>query len=109
MERFQLSLDPIIIKAFKKTNLLPLISPVEDTNTQSCIVATQTTKGGKLEENEVIAGASIDPEDVVVIRKSDRMVVMREKGNVRASRNLLPRAASYDIVRHSTVLPLHFP
>ena len=63
-------------------------------------------KGKKIEEIKVIARASIAPEDVVVIRKNDPMVVLREKGNVGASRNLLLRAAAYEIVSHSTVLTL---
>ena len=42
----------------------------------------------------------------MVISKSDPMVVLRDKGHVGASRNLLLREASYDIVSHSTVLPL---
>ena len=63
-------------------------------------------KGGKIKEIKVIARASIAPEDVVIIRKNDPMVVLREKGNVGASRNLLLRAAAYEIVSHSTVLTL---
>ena len=34
------------------------------------------------------------------------MVVLREKGGVGASRNLLLGAADYDTARHRTVLPL---
>ena len=45
----------------------------------------------------------IAPGDVVVIRKTDPIVVLREKGNIRASRNLLMRAEAYDTVRHMTV------
>ena len=55
---------------------------------------------------EVIDKAIIYPEDVVVIGTTDLMVVLREKGNVGASRNLLLRKAAYDIVRHRTVPPL---
>ena len=35
------------------------------------------------------------------------LVILREKGRCRLSRNLLIRAAAYDIMRERTVLPLH--
>ena len=54
----------------------------------------------------MIASAIIDPEDVLVIRTTDPIVVLRSKGKVGASRNLLLREAYYDTVRHSTVTPL---
>ena len=73
---------------------------------QACLAAAQNPKGKKAEEIEVIARASIAPEDGVVIRTTDPMVVLREKGNVGASRNLLLRAAAYDIFGHRTVMPL---
>ena len=59
-----------------------------------------------MEGIEVIDRSIIYPEDVVVIGKTEPMVVLREKGNVRASRNLLLRESVYDIVRHMTVPPL---
>ena len=59
-----------------------------------------------MEDIKVINGARIAPEDVVVISKTDPMVVSREKLNVGSSRNLILGVASYDIVRHRTVLPL---
>ena len=63
-------------------------------------------KEKKSEKIEVITRASIDPEDVVVVRTTDPMVVVIEKEHVKASRNLLLRAEYYDIVRHRTVLKL---
>ena len=45
--KFQLSSDPVIINAFKKTNLVPLTPPDEDTNTQACLEAAQNPKGEK--------------------------------------------------------------
>ena len=44
-----------------------------------------------MEEIEVIDRAIIYPEDVVVIGTNEPMVVLREKGNIRVSRNLLLR------------------
>ena len=49
---------------------------------------------------------SIAPEDAVTIRTTDPMVILQEKVNAEASRNLLLRAVAYYIVRHRTVLSL---
>ena len=48
---FQLSSAPGIINTFKKIKLLPLTPPHEDTNSQSYLTESQTTKGGKSGEN----------------------------------------------------------
>ena len=53
----------------------------------------------------MIARAGIAPEDVVVIKKTYPMVVLRYKGKIGASTNLIMGAAYYKTARHSTVLP----
>ena len=103
---FQISSAPIIINSFKKRNIVPLTPHDEDTKTQACLAAAQTPKGKKAEEIKVIARASINPEDVVVIRTTDTMVVLRDKVNFGASSNLLMRAAAYENFRHRTLLSL---
>ena len=40
-------------------------------------------------------------------RKTEPIVILRDKGRYRASMNLLIRAAAYDTVRTQTVLPIH--
>ena len=57
----------------------------------------------------MISRAGISPEDFLVIRKTDPMVVLREKVNIRASRNLLLGEEAVDTIRHRTVLPLKKP
>ena len=74
---FKVSSAPVTTNDFKKTKLVPLTQPDEDTNTQACLASPQTPKGEKLEEIEVIARASIDPEDVVVIKKNYPIVILR--------------------------------
>ena len=41
------------------------------------------------------------------VRTTEPIVILREKGMCRASRNLLISAAEYDTMRYRTVLPLH--
>ena len=60
-------------------------------------------KKKKSEKIEVITRASIDPEYVVILRTTYPIVVLQNKRNVVAPRNLLLRAAVYDIFRHNTV------
>ena len=60
----------------------------------------------KSEEIEVIANTRIFPEDVVVIRTTDPMNILRNKVNVGSSRKLLLREAAYNIISHRTVLTL---
>ena len=81
-------------------------SPDKDTNIQDFIAVDQTPKGKNPEESKVIDRKIIATEDVVVIRTTDPMVVLREKGKVVASMNLLLRAAAYDTKRHRNVLTL---
>ena len=45
---FQLSSAPITINDFNKTKLVPLTPTDEDTNTQTCLAESQTTKGKKM-------------------------------------------------------------
>ena len=88
----------------KKTKLLPLTPPDNDTNTQACLAATQTPSGKKSEEIEEIAGASMAPVAVDVINMMERMVILRSQGN--PSRNLLIQGAAYDTVHQRTILPI---
>ena len=70
---------------------MPLTQPDEDTNAQACLAADQTTNEKSL-EIKVRARAIFDQKDVVVIRTTNLMVVLKDKKNVGASRNLLVRA-----------------
>ena len=54
----------------------------------------------------MIARAIISPEDVVLISKTNPMVVLIETVKIGESRNILLRAPAYDTARHITVLPL---
>ena len=94
---FQQQSSSVIIDALKNPNLLPLSPPDHDTNTQACLVATQTPPGKKSEETEDISRASMTPGQVKAISTTDPMVILREKGE--SSWNLLIRVAAYDIVQ----------
>ena len=106
MEILSTLISPYHFQFLQGEKVVSLTRPDDNTNTQACIEAAQIPKGKKSEKIEVITRASIDPEDVVVVRTTDPMVVVIEKEHVRASRNLLLRAEYYDIVRHRTVLKL---
>ena len=101
---FQQQSACVIIDAFKKTKLLPLVPPDHDTNTQACLAATQTPSGNKPEEIEEIARASMTPVAVDAIKTIDPMVILRARG--KPSSNLLIRGAAYDTVHQRTILPI---
>ena len=88
----------------KKTKLLPLAPPDNDTNTQAYLAAPQTPSGKKLEETEEIARASMALVVVDVIRKNEPMFILRARG--RPSRNLLILGAAYNTVHQRKVLPI---
>ena len=77
---FQQKSACIINDAFRKTKLLPLAPPDHDTNTQSCLAATQTPSGKKAEEIEDIARASMEPVAVDIIKRIYPMVILRARG-----------------------------
>ena len=94
------------MKILNPSNLVPLITSDEYTNTQACLAVAQNPKEKESEEIEVISRARIAPEDVLVISTTYPMVILQYKVNVRALMNLLLRAISYDVVTHRTVLTL---
>ena len=101
---FQQKSACVIIDDFKKTKLLPLDPPDHETNTQTCLAATQTPSGKKSEEVEEIARASMAYVAVDVIKTIDPMVILRSRGN--PSSNLLIRGAAYDTVQQRTIPPI---
>ena len=100
---FKVSSGNIIRDSFAKTHLLPLSPSNMITNTQACVASVQTS-------SKVINQISEDtlaPIKLQVTRTNDPMVIIRAKGSTQQpSRNILIRAAAYDIVRKQTVLPL---
>ena len=60
--------------------------------------------GGKSEEIEEIARASMAPGEVEAIRMTDPMVILRSKGI--SSRNLFIRYAYYYTFQQSTIIPI---
>ena len=103
---FQLYSSPVVIDASKKTSLVPITIPDEDTNTQSCLAASQTPKCKKAVEIEVIYRAITATEDVVVTRENYPMVLLIEKVKVVSPMNLLLVEASYNTVVNRTVITL---
>ena len=94
------------MKILNPSNLVPLITSDEYTNTQACLAVAQNPKEKESEEIEVISRASIDPEDVVVVSTTVPMVFLRDNLNVGESSNLLLRVAAYETGKHRTVLSL---
>ena len=67
----------------------------------------QHTKREKADDIGPIAKASIAPIYTEEVRKTDPMVILREKGRCILSRRILIRASEYDTVRSCIVLPIH--
>ena len=106
-EAFKLSYATITYSNFKKTNLFPLYPLYIDTNHQACLASTQQSNREKVDDIRRIAKASVTPIEMEKSRTTDTMVILREKGRCRASRNLLIWTAAYDTMRVCTVLHIH--
>ena len=94
-------------KYFNTTHLSPLSSPDIGTNHQYCLAGNQKSNIEREDDIGSIEKFSIAPIDMEEVRKSVPMIILREKGKCRASRNLLIRAAACDTMRTRTVLPLY--
>ena len=102
-DAFKVSSGNIIVDSFAKNRLLPLSPPNMITNTQAMAASVQTSSKGI----NCIAEDTVAPIQLQVTRTNEPMVIIRAKGsNQQPPRNILLRAAVYDIVRKRTVLPL---
>ena len=101
---FQQQSASVIIDALNKRNLLPLVPPDHDTNTQRCLAATQMPPGMKSEETKDIDRAYMAPGEVESIKTTYQMVILRANGV--SSRNLLIRATAYDTVQKRKIIPI---
>ena len=96
-----------IYNTFKRKHILTLSPPDIGTNNQAYIAGTQQSNREKEDDIGCIAKASISKIEMEEVRTTDPMLILRDKGRCRASRNLLIRAAAYETVRSRTILPLH--
>ena len=106
-EDLKLSYTTITQKYFKKTHLLPLYPPDICTNNWACLAGNQQLNREKADEIVHIAKSIIVPIDMEEVSTTDPMVILRENGKGRFTRNLLIRAAVYSTMRTCTVLTLH--
>ena len=108
-EAFKIPSATISQKYFKRTDTPhpPLYPRDIGTNLQDFLSRTQKSNIEKADEIGRIAKASIAPIEMEEVRKTDPMVILRENGRCRESRNLLIRTAAYEIARARNVLPLH--
>ena len=106
-EYFKPSFATITQEYFKKTHLPPLLWRNICTNRQSCLSGTQMSNLEKADDIGHVSKTIIEPIEMKEVRKTDPLVILREKGRGRSSRNLLIRAAAYDTLGTQTVLPLH--
>ena len=83
----------------------PLSPPYLTTNTQECAASVQLSSGAKSKEINNISRHTVSPIKLQVTSTDDTMVVLREKGMQRSSRNIFLRAAAYDAARKRTVNP----
>ena len=106
-EAFKIPSATITQKAFKKTHLPPLYPADIGTNQQDHLAGIQLSNRDKDDDIGCIEKASIANIQMEEVRKTDPMVILREKGRCRSSRNLLIREAAHVTVKARTVLPPH--
>ena len=104
---FKLSSTEITQTVFKKTNILILSPSYIDTYHQDFLAGIKKSNREKEDGIVQIEKAIIAPIYMEEVRTTDPMVILREKGRCRESRNFIIRASTYETVRTQTVLPLH--
>ena len=104
--RFLTKAAPVIISAFFKTKLCPLQPPSSDLQyaAHACTSSLQCASGKKAVELEYIRREVMAPVAVEISRTSEEYVVLRAK--LDTTRNLLIRAACFDIVNKTMVVPV---
>ena len=104
--RFTLKAPPIVVRAFKKTNIYPFQPPKrndDDLAAGACTTAMQSSSGKKSVELEQTAWTTINIQPFTVQHTTKPMTLLRAKGH--NSRNLLIRSAAYDFLNKTLLLP----
>ena len=60
-----------------------------------------------MDEIGQIEKASIAPKEMEEVRKTEPIIILRDKGRCIASMNLLVRESAYDTIRTQNVLPIY--
>jgi hypothetical protein len=104
--RFLSKAAPIIMSAFFKTKISPLQPPSSDQQYagHACTSSLQCASGKKAVELDFMKREVMAPVAVETTRTSDEYVILNAKSDT--SRNLLIRAACYDIVNKTMVIPV---
>ena len=101
-EAFKISSATITHKAFKNTHILPLSPPYIGFNHQACLDGSQQSNRYIVDDIGRIEKESITPINMEEFRTTDPIIILREKGRCRASRNLFISPSVYDTVRSPT-------
>ena len=93
-----------IVRSFEKTNLLPLRPPSDvEYAGFACVSSIQCGTGKKATELEIVKGEVLGSNALTEKRTSNEMVILKAKNDT--SRNLLIRAAAYEVVNKTVVVP----
>ena len=103
-KRLKVDSGHVIINSYEKTNLVPLKPPSKaEFAGHACVASMQCGTGKKSMELESVKADVFGTEKLMQERTTDEMVIIKSRNSL--SRNLLVRAAAYDAVHHSTVIP----
>ena len=103
--KFSCRAGPMIVKAFKKCKLHPLVPPIvgPDTAAGACTAAMHCAEGKKATELAIISMQNLGVLPITVTKTSDPLEIKRAKED--ATRNLLIRSAAYDNLMRTLILP----
>jgi hypothetical protein len=104
--RFLIKAAPVIISAFSKTKICPLLPPSDDQQyaAHACTASLQCASGKKAVELELMRQEVMAPVQVKMTRTSEECVILRAK--CETSRNLVIRSVCFDIVNRTMVVPV---
>ena len=104
--KYMLKSSPIIVKAFKVTNLCPLMPPQSDdiaVANHACTAAMQCGEREKAVELESIAHSVLKPVAFSTRNTRDDLTILKARRDT--SRNLLIRSVAYEILNKTLLLP----
>ena len=103
-ERLVVESGHTIKKSFDITNLVPLRPPTQTEFTgYACVASLQCGSGKKVQELEVVKQDVMGTSKLTSKRTSNEKIILQAENST--SRNLLLRAAAYDIINKTVVIP----
>ena len=103
-ERLVVESGHTIKKSFEVTNLVPLRPPTQtEFSGYACVASLQCGSGKKAQELEVVKQEVMGTSKLTSKRTTDEKVILQAENST--SRNLVLRAAAYDIINKTVVIP----